>query len=966
MATEMLDTVLGHLRKAAAQGTGDLTDGELLRRFGEQHDAAAFTALVQRHGPLVLGVCRRVLHHHHDAEDAFQATFLVLARNTAKIRKGQAVGSWLHGVAYRTALQARRAAARRRFHEQKAKDMAQGKTAREPAWRDLQAVLDQEIRGLGEVYRTAFVLCCLEGKSKSEAARELGLKEGTLSGRLARARQQLRQRLARRGVTLTAALALLALSRTPVAAALAHATVRAAVLDAAGQTAAAGVSAGAVALARAVGKTMFLTKAAVALAVLAAGLAVFGAGLLAHRALASPQAAASPAPARRSEKPPPAGPGKAVARKAAQAAGQVTGRVVDPEGKAVKGAQVFLIRGPSRSRPERTLSAPDGGFHFALDPADWKVSEEYRVEPAVVAAAPGYGPSVVFPGKTGAPRGLTLRLVKDDVPIRGRVLNLEGKPVAGVTARVTSFRVPTAADLTPWLKVLRTNPKGGVAVEYRFFTGLDFPDLAELFPPVRSGADGRFRITGVGRERLIDLRLEGPTIETSQVRVRTRPGATYRASEEALFPRRAQIIYYGAAFDHIVGPTVPVVGTVRDRDTGKPLAGVTVRSTRLPGNSAFGGGWIQTTTDRNGRYRLTGLPKTADNVLAAFPPDGQPYKTSAKRPADGPPYLASTKRVGDLSGLKPVTVDLALKRGVRVTGRITDRATGKPVPRAQVSYFYFADNPYRKEYLPLSDWLGTGAREDGTFRLAVLPGRGLLAVRAWRDGYLRGLGAEKIRGMDGQECFRTYPHYCHAPDYHTLAEINPAKGARSLTCDLVLDPGRTLTGTVLGPDGKPLAGTRGFSLGAGHGEEAVKTARFTVRNLRPGHPRAVTFLHPSRRLAGFALVRGDEKKPLTIKLRPWATVTGRLLDANGLPARGMRLTFLAGDGPDRDLFTGVTARLTPPDKDGKFRVEGLVPGLKYTLAAVKDFRITAQPLSGFSPKPGEAKNLGDVRANRNP
>jgi RNA polymerase sigma factor (sigma-70 family) len=951
MAIELLDSVLGHLRKAAAQGTGDLPDAELVRRFGEQHDAAAFTALVQRHGPLVLGVCRRVLHHHHDAEDAFQATFLVLARCTAKIRKGQAVGSWLHGVAFRTALQARRAAARRRFHEQRAKDMAQGKTSCDVAWRDLQAVLDEEIRRLAEAYRAAFVLCCLEGKSKSEAARELGLKEGTLSGRLARARQQLKRRLAHRGVTLSAILGLTALARTPVAAALAHATIRAAVLDAAGNSAAAGIPAGVYALARGVSKTMSMTKVTVALAMLLTSLAVFGAGLLAHQAPASPPVPAASAKAKDRGQVPA---GKtALARQQAQGTVEVTGRVLDPQGKPVKGARVLLFRGAFRQRPDRTVSAPDGAFRFNLDTANWKVPEGYRAQRAVMAVAPGFGPAVVFGGEAWPPRDLTLRLAKDDVPVKGRILDLQGKPVAGVTARVTGLKIPKTADLTAWLKVLRTNPKDGIRLEYASFNGLAIVDLGDLFPPVKSGADGRFRLTGLGRERLFDLRLEGPMIETSQVRVRTRAGATYRVPEEGRYRRSARITYYGAAFDHVAGPTLPVVGTVRDKDTGKPLTGVTVRSTRLPGNSAFGGGWVQTTTDRRGRYRLTGLPKTADNALVA-------------QPAGGQPYLASTKRVGDCSGFTPVMVDLELKRGVRVMGRITDAVTGKPV-RGRIDYFYFADNPNRKDYPATSNWMIFVSRRNGTFQGVVLPGRGLLAVRAFGEGYLRGVGADKIPGKDNQDSFVTYPHYCHAGDYHTLAEIHPAKGDRSVTCDLVVDPGRKLTGTVRGPDGKPLAGTRGFGLGASYGEEPVKTDRFTVRNVRLGYPRAVIFLHEGRGLAGFQMVRGDEKGPLTVKLQPWGVVTGRLVDVNGLPIRsGLRLTFLSGSGLDRHLYSGVTARLAQPGKDGKFRIEGLVPGLKYTLASAKDFRITAFLLSGFTPKPGESKNLGDVRGDKNP
>jgi RNA polymerase sigma factor (sigma-70 family) len=170
----------------------------LLRRFTRERDELAFAALMARHGPMVLGLCRRILRHTHDAEDAFQATFLVLARMAGSIRKSEAVGSWLYGIANRIARKACTGAIRRRELERRVPHLSAPDQSSGLVLRDLQAVLDDEINRLSEKYRAAFVLCCLESKSRAEAAQELGWKEGTLASRLAHARRRCSLPLGRR------------------------------------------------------------------------------------------------------------------------------------------------------------------------------------------------------------------------------------------------------------------------------------------------------------------------------------------------------------------------------------------------------------------------------------------------------------------------------------------------------------------------------------------------------------------------------------------------------------------------------------------------------------------------------------------------------------------------------------------------------------------------------------------------
>ena len=261
----------------------DDSDAQLLARFVRGRDEAAFERLVRRHGPMVLGVCRRVLGCAHDADDAFQAAFLVLARRAAALRVHGSVGDWLHGVARRTALAARRAAARRRTRE--ARVVPPGPAPADDL-AELRAVLDEELARLPEKYRAVLVLADLQQKDRRRVAAELGVPEGTVASRQARARELLAGRLTRRGWGLPAYLA--AAGPAVVPAALATA----AVARSAGHPAGAPVNpaSGPEALAREVVSTMTRKKLAVAAVVAAVAVG----GGLAGLAAAGPDGPAVP------------------------------------------------------------------------------------------------------------------------------------------------------------------------------------------------------------------------------------------------------------------------------------------------------------------------------------------------------------------------------------------------------------------------------------------------------------------------------------------------------------------------------------------------------------------------------------------------------------------------------------------------------------------------------------------------
>jgi len=279
--------VLEHVRHLILQKElAGLTDGQLLECFLLKAEEAAFTALMHHHAAMVLGVCRRVLRHVHDAEDAFQATFMVLARKAKTIIPRDAVGPWLYGVAFRTAMKAKTMTAKRRAKEERFRASRKAETTVDVVWDDLQPLLDEELSRLPANYQSAIVLCDLEGKSRKQAAVQLHCPEGTLSGWLTRGRRLLAARLTKRGVALSAGALAGVLSQNAlsasVPAALMVTTGRAATLIAAGQSAASAiVSPQVAALSQAVVGAMFVSKlklgSAIVLVVSVAAVGIAGA-----------------------------------------------------------------------------------------------------------------------------------------------------------------------------------------------------------------------------------------------------------------------------------------------------------------------------------------------------------------------------------------------------------------------------------------------------------------------------------------------------------------------------------------------------------------------------------------------------------------------------------------------------------------------------------------------------------------
>ena len=668
---------------------------------------------------------------------------------------------------------------------------------------------------------------------------------------------------------------------------------------------------------------MLHSKGKTAVVLLVAGI-LAGAGVLAHRGSAAdegkqPQAAA----------PPEKGKAQPAATRAPadvkdEADVVVSGRVLGSDDKPFAGARLFVMR--NRARTALATTGDDGRFRVSVTAAD------VRRGAKLVAAAPDHGPGWFWLGGHKGADEVTMRLVKDDVPITGRVLDLEGRPIVGASVGIAWV---DEVNLKPWL----ADPKTGQAVA----TNNLGPAVLDGPISTKTDKDGRFQLTGIGRDRVAHLQIRGAGIEDNDVEVITRPGPV-----EGL--RLGHRPVYAPGADFVIRPSKPIVGTVRDKKTGQPIGGIKVVCPSATWN------WPGATTDEKGRYRIEGVGKQKEYHVAA----------------GGLPYFNCTKmHIADTQGLDPLTVDFELERGVVVKGRLTDKATGKPV-RGRVGYGPAGDNPNLKNFTEFGkpQFLATDSGrvgDDGSFSVLAIPGGGTLtataddadAYAAAREGNIR--------------------------QHNAVVRIDvPEKDDKPIVHDIALEPAGARAGRVVGPDGSPLTGTYAAGLHAvwefGRNPEKLEAASFRVHGLTPKEPRAVMFFHPEKKVAKVQQVAAEDKEPLTVRLEATGALAGRVLDADGKPWAGLKvkasyataeLEQVEAEGKDprglpRDLVYDYPAwgkiinRETTTDKDGKFRLEGLVPGLKYNLD-VNDGEVRELTRESLSVESGKVNDLGELK-----
>ncbi len=634
----------------------------------------------------------------------------------------------------------------------------------------------------------------------------------------------------------------------------------------------------------------------------------------------------------------------------------VGGRVLDPDGKPFEGATVYLVTYPwnPESAP-KTVSGGGGQFQLGVSRSELEKVREDKDGGMIrlLATASGYGFCIQGVDAQDPDRPLTLRLVAD-LPIRGRILNPEGKPVAGATIRFGYIFPPTAGTLDEYIEAI---PDGQQWQHTAGEKGWGGP-LPRMPDPIVADADGRFEITGVGAERVCRLLVVGPGIDDAQITVMTRQTEPVKPYvQESLYgtpiDRPPVYPFYGATFEHVGSPARTIRGIVRDKHTGRPVPGVRVICSYKRGDS------VQE-SDEQGRFEFSGVPKLKRYYVHVRPPV---------------PYFANQAGIDDTPGLEPLEVTVGLAQGMVAAGRVTDRETGEPV-QGTVEY-----NPlYPNEHV---DRLGHRVEQpcssaevgpDGSYALAVLPGPGVLAFQAAHEledrGYMSALvtpkdlqelsGDTEIEKGDNDDFLRTAAGgrargVIGQHQYQCLELISPDTQSALLTVDLACQRGRSLTGSVVGPDGRPIRGVTvtGLDAGSVFRETTLQTDQFTVRALNPRRTRALMFYHAEKRLGTALSVTGDRQGPLVVRLQSCGAVVGKVIDKQGQPVAGEMVIV------DREGLIGPSTWTDKTDAEGRFRIDGLVPGQGYHA------RLRGQShLFNFKLAPGQTKDLGTKQLKR--
>jgi hypothetical protein len=676
--------------------------------------------------------------------------------------------------------------------------------------------------------------------------------------------------------------------------------------------------------------------------------------------------------------------------------GYFSGRVTGPDGKPLRGAHVFVVPYYGELKklgPVRAQTDADG--RFAFDAPDMTYTRidglPARREGLVIATKDGYAPdwfhtwghdhrglySHWSPVKGAA---VNLKLARDDVPIHGRFLDPAGRPLAGALVRLHTIMIPLEHDLNAHIerdKKLSLMAMGGYQRE------LYDPQILQLATETRTGPDGRFTLSGIGRNRLAVLKVSAPSVVDTHLTVMTRDGPDVGTRPD--FNGKPTQVIHGAGFTLQLKRGLVIKGRVIDRASRKPIAGMWVGPLQNAVNE-FSRSLYPGITDENGQFTITGLspailefPNEYNRVIVAAATPGLPYETA---------WALAAKN-------EPVVIEC--RRGIPFRLKLVDEQ-GRPVV-AKVTYVDVQPNAdvVHDEVIRPVGW--AARRADGTYEGFVLPGPGAVLVETrWSLGYRpahvdpRAFFAPGRTNWTPEEQISAYGTHdilitshgryigttyrgptIDQRDYTAIVLVNPAPNAKplQLTATVVRDRPRRVS--LIDPDGKPVVGaemrdqiqwpwyspsTSKWVAGPHMVPTKLRAASFPLTGLHPDRASHITFVKEDHKLIGFLLARGDGDSPYTVRMQPWATVTGRIIEANGKPLKGGIEIQPTGAGPYDFLGDKV-------DAQGRFHIKRVTPGLSYSVKVFRDvpviWRFAGIAAEKMVLRPGEVRDLGDIR-----
>jgi beta-lactamase regulating signal transducer with metallopeptidase domain len=674
-------------------------------------------------------------------------------------------------------------------------------------------------------------------------------------------------------------------------------------------------------------------------------------------------------------------------------AGHFSGQVSGPDGKPFKGARVYMlpvavypgsIKVDSKGiGPVRAETSADGRFEF--DAPDMTYAEfdglPARLEGLLIVTAEGYAPDWMH--TWGQMTGFTLRedwmpvkgtpldmhLAKDDVPIHGRLLGPDGKPLAGARVKLHMLMVPRNRDLDAHLAheskldahayFLSSGPSFERKLYWKFV-----PLVPGLPTEVRTDEDGRFRMSGLGRDRLAELAVSAPGVLDTEVTVMTRDVPDVGTLLD--FKKKPTQIIYGAGFTLKLEPGRTIRGVVRDRDSHQPLKGMWVAQYNQ--NAEATADWYRFVTDEQGRFAITGQYFSKDKfVVAAIAPPGVPYDTAG----------AAVDGNGEAI--------IECPRGIPFRLKLVNEQR-KPV-EAEITHIELNPNPNDVSRVPdthPSPWqkyTPAARRADGTYEGFVLPGPGAVLIKtARRLGYRQARVDPKAFFAPGktnwtpkeqetlygteETLFGTSGKYDQR-DYTAIVLVNPPPDSKplDLSATLVRDPVRYVS--LVDPDGKPVVGAS-MKTSDDWWEPHLRAATFPLLKLHPDRSRRILFTKQDRKLVGLLTQQGAGAEPYTVRMQPWGTITGRLVDHNGepLPIFKPESDVKAPPYVDADIVGDKEFghRSAQANAKGRFRIDQLIPGQNYSGRTYCYMEGNSEPIfKDVILSSGEVRDLGDIR-----